>query len=582
MKNSKITLGISDSHDSGACFFIGDKLVYAVSEERLNRKKNYSGFPFLSISEGLKFLKIKPEDINNIACAGISRFIDEITTNNNLKNQDGTINKKFIIISFLSKFIFFQKIFKSKIFFFFNTVTQFLFSKKRCNEIRANLKKININIKNINLYDHHDCHVFSAYCSSTFNNALIFSNDGMGDGVCSKVFFIKKNKAFCLKVNSFYNSLGMLYGYATDICGFKKNHHAGKTTSLSAHGSPNETFKIFSKYFEWNEKKGIYLNNGPVFLECLTNLKKDLIKFKKEDIAAGIQKITDIAIINQVKFFTKAFKTRNICFTGGLHANVLTNLRVSENFPRKKIFVYPAMADTGLPVGAACLDIKRRTKKIIKIRLNNYYLGSKFSDSEIKKFLIEKYIKFDTPKNLNSIIAKYLYNNKIVGRFSGKFEFGPRALGNRSILYNAKSFKINRLLNKRLKRTETMPFAPVILDKFSKNYIKNYNKNNIDSYKNMTMCCHASNLCKKNSPGAVHIDGTLRPQVLTKKYNPEYYDLLLKYYKLTKIPLLINTSFNLHEEPIVTSPEQAYRSFVESKIDAHVLNKYLILKKNNA
>jgi carbamoyltransferase len=98
----------------------------------------------------------------------------------------------------------------------------------------------------------------------------------------------------------------------------------------------------------------------------------------------------------------------------------------------------------------------------------------------------------------------------------------------------------------------------------------------------MTMCCHASNLCKKNSPGAVHIDGTLRPQVLTKKYNPEYYDLLLKYYKLTKIPLLINTSFNLHEEPIVTSPEQAYRSFVESKIDALVLNKYLILKKNNA
>jgi len=157
-------------------------------------------------------------------------------------------------------------------------------------------------------------------------------------------------------------------------------------------------------------------------------------------------------------------------------------------------------------------------------------------------------------------------------------EYGPRALGNRSILYNAKDKKTNKWLNKKLNRTDTMPFAPVILNEYKSSYIEKYNKNNFNSFQNMTMCCHSTDLCKKKAPAAIHIDGTIRPQILKKNANPKYYEILKEYYNLSKIPLLINTSFNLHEQPIVSTPQQAYKSFCSSKLDVLILNSFIILK----
>ncbi len=576
-RKRKIVLALSDSHDAGVCIAIDGKIVFAINEERLSRKKNHQGFPYLSIEEGLNACNIKKSNIDNIAVAGESRLTNNITTNNNLRNDDGSINIIFQIIGFLSNFSIIKKFFKSELFLKFYKLVQTLQKNKRRSEIKRQFNKIDIFPTNISFYDHHDCHVFSAYSCSGFKDALVVSNDGMGDGLCSKIYNIKNNKSICLSKNTFYNSLAMVYGYASYLCGFKKNHHAGKTTGLSANGNYKKTYNIFRKYINWNNKIGNYENTKTVFTSSLLNLKKDLSRFNKKDIAAGIQKLTDSIILDQIKFYLKKTNAKNICLVGGLHANVLTNMRIADKFPNKQIFVFPAMHDGGLATGAAYLELKKKKEKI-NFKIKNYYLGNEYTDKDILIFLEKNKIKFKKPKNLSKFVASLLLKNKIISRFAGRMEYGPRALGNRSILYNAKDKKTNKWLNKKLNRTDTMPFAPVILDEFKKIYVKNYNNNNINSLQNMTICSHSTDICKKRAPAAVHVDGTIRPQIIKKKANPEYYNILKDYYKLSKIPLLINTSFNLHEQPIVSTPEQAYRSFRLSKLDALVLNKFIILK----
>ena len=576
-KKKKIVLALSDSHDAGICITINDKIAFAINEERLSRKKNHQGFPYLSIEEGLIICKIKKSDIDVVAVAGKSRLTNNITTNNNLKNEDGDINIIFIIIGFFSNFFLIKKFFKSNFFLKSYKLLQKFKMKDRETEIIKKLNKINIFPSNISFYDHHDCHIFSAYSCSGFKDALVISNDGMGDGLCSKIYNIKNNKSQCLSENSFYNSLAMVYGYASYLCGFKKNHHAGKTTGLSSHGKNKNTYNILKKYIIWNNKIGVYENKKTVFTSSLKNLTKDLSKFCKRDIAAGIQKLTDNIILDQVKFYLEKTNAKNICLVGGLHANVLTNMRIADKFPNKKIFVFPAMHDGGLATGAAYLKIKKDNKKF-NFDLKNYYLGNEFTDKDILNFLEKNKIKFTKPKKLSKTVASLLIKNKIISRFVGKMEYGPRALGNRSILYNAKDKKTNKWLNKKLNRTDTMPFAPVILNEYKSSYIEKYNKNNFNSFQNMTMCCHSTDLCKKKAPAAIHIDGTIRPQILKKNANPKYYEILKEYYNLSKIPLLINTSFNLHEQPIVSTPQQAYKSFCSSKLDVLILNSFIILK----
>jgi carbamoyltransferase len=314
MKINNYILGISDSHESGICLIKNNKVLFAINEERISRLKNDQSFPEKSIMLALEKLKIKAQDINTVCVAGISRESDNIPTNNNLTDSFNKIPLQISIIGKLSNYLIFKKFFKSIFFFYLLKIFFRIKLIKRKFLIKKKLKNLNIDSKNIFFFDHHLCHIFSAFASSKFNNSLIISNDGMGDGLCNRVLFIKRNKLTFLSKNSFYNSLAMIYGYCSYLCGFKKNHHNGKTTGISAMGNGREVFEILNKIIKWNKKKGIYENKEGVFTSSFDKIKNLVKKFNKFEIANGIQNLTDSIIIKQTGYFLKKLNTNNLCY----------------------------------------------------------------------------------------------------------------------------------------------------------------------------------------------------------------------------------------------------------------------------
>ena len=298
-----------------------------------------------------------------------------------------------------------------------------------------------------------------------------------------------------------------------------------------------------------------------------------LKKYSKKDIAAATQKRLEDEVVKYVESIdNKSFK---LALAGGVFANVKLNQKILEINKVKDIYIFPNMGDGGLSTGAAALC--HASKKNFKHKIKNVYSGPSYSNEEIRKELLKFNLKYTYGKNLNKIVANEIYKNKIVGIFQGKMEFGPRALGNRSIFVSAKHNKINLSLNKKLGRTEFMPFAPITLEKYATKMYLNYKKGKQAS-KFMTLTYNCTDKMKRISPATVHIDGTARPQIMNSKYNPKIYNLLEEYCKISKIPNLINTSFNMHEEPIVCSPSDAIRGFLRSNIDFLYIGDYLVKK----
>ena len=584
MKNSNLILGITDSLDCGATITKGNKILCSINEERINRKKLCHGFPKESILKALEISKAKSESIKIVAIAGISRISKDLTPYNNLlpennNNRKNLISKIVNVMSSLSKYSVFRTIFRSDLFLFFlRNIFYKIFFIFRKRDILNQLDKININPDKIYFYDHHDCHIFSAYSLSPYKKALVVSNDGFGDGLCSKSNYISIKKNINLSKNTFYNSLGLIYGYCSDLCGYKKVHHNGKTTGIAMLGDGKKAEKELNKILYFDHKDGNYINNSSIFRGTYLDVKRKLKKFSKYQIANAIQSLTNKLIFKQVEFLIKKVKTNNICLTGGVHANVAANGFLRNKLKNKNFYVFPHMGDGGLAVGACALAYFQLNNKNVKYKNDNIYLGDKFSNEMILDKLLESKLKFKKVKKLSKKIARYLADNKIVAVYNGKMEFGPRALGNRSILANASDERINEKLNKKLSRTETMPFAPVILEKFASKMINNYRVDDIASCQYMTMCVDASMYMKKVAPGAVAKDGTIRPQLIKKKANKLLYNILSEYYKITKVPSIINTSFNLHEEPIVRTPSEAIKSFKISKLDVLIMGDYILEK----
>ena len=323
------------------------------------------------------------------------------------------------------------------------------------------------------------------------------------------------------------------------------------------------------KCFKGNFEKGLYQSgfDNP-------NIKFLIKKFSPEDIAAASQKRIEDVIIEFIKDNIK--EDTKIALAGGVFSNVKINQKISELKNIKDIFIYPNMGDGGLAVGCAILSYNKH-KKFLPRNTESMYLGPKFSNSlilkEIKKNRL-KYIKIRYPEKF---VAKKLLEGFVVACFQGRMEFGPRSLGNRSILVSAADKSVNEWLNTKLKRTEFMPFAPITLKRYANKMYKNLSKKKLAS-KFMTITTECTKEAIKISPAAVHIDNTARPQIITIKDNKKIYNILNEYYKISKIPNLINTSFNVHEEPIVCSPDDAVRAFKTSKLDYLYIEDYIIYK----
>ena len=555
-------LGISNTKDSGACLIIDGKLVAAVNEERLNREKLTREFPEKSIQWIFKEFKLKNQDIDAIAFGtwkGIEvdflpNYIDEI-----LEKATNSKNKKIIQDKFWGSA---------------------MSDKESLENLKKGIKKMKLNKIPHYFCNHHLAHAYTAFCYSPFKRGLVITLDGRGDFQSGSVTKWKRGKEpEIIKNESELDSLGTFYGWITRYLGFVPDRHEGKITGLAASGNPKKCIHIFKKIFKTKNGK-IISNVGDLFAPYmkadLPKLEKALKKFSKQDIAAAAQKIVEDIVVDYAKYYLKKTKETNLAVSGGIFANVLVNMRLREIDCVKEFFVFPHMGDGGICAGAAAFVSELHEERVHPI--SSVYLGPSFSEKDCKTEIKKSGLRYEKPKNIQKEIAKFLDNGSVIGLFQGKMEYGPRALGNRSIIVKATNKNINESLNKRLSRTEFMPFAPITLEKFAKKNYKNWSKNSHSSYY-MTSCYSCTEKLEKSSSAVVHIDKTARPQIVSKKNNPMLSKILEEYYKISKIPNLINTSFNLHEEPIVLNPKQALKLLKKNGIDILAIPPFLVFNK---
>ena len=560
-----IVLGINYLSESSVCLIKNNKLIYALSEERLNRKKNWYGIPYLSINKLLRDCKIKISEIDYFATHGLAAINNDVPNIRDFETKIIKINN-----SNLSK--------KNKI-SLIKKINERKMHEKKVTQFRTNkiIKELQKKYKKLKVYDHHKSHAASAYFFSNFKECYSLTIDGWGDNASSKLFYCKGGKIEECRRTSTIDSLGYFYGSITKLLGFTPHKHEGKVLGLAAFSNPEIAYREISKLicfnrktknFEGSTEKGIYL---PSFDNDRLNYL--LKKFSKSEIAAATQKRLEDVVLDYIKSISK--KKIDLALAGGVFSNVKLNQKISELSSIKNIYVFPNMGDGGLAVGAAALCLEEN-KKIKKFKSKDMYLGplkiEKISSKRERTLKIKK-IKISQLK-LYDYIGKLLHDNKVIALVNNRMEFGPRALCNRSIICSAEKKEINKELNKKLRRTEFMPFAPVIEKKSYNKYFYRSEKKHVNTY-NMTITVKCKKITKNRAPAVVHIDNTARPQVVDINSNKNIFKILKSYKKYSKVPILINTSLNVHEEPIVCDYNDAIRAFKSSRLDFLLLNNCL-------
>jgi carbamoyltransferase len=363
--------------------------------------------------------------------------------------------------------------------------------------------------------------------------------------------------------------LGLFYAQVTEALGFKPTRHEGKIVGLAAYGKASVLFD--EVYRRFNETDSSYTYVSSLNMKYCVDLAK---KYQREDISAAYQAVLERVVTNMVAKYIKKYQQKNIVLAGGVTANVKLNQRIFEIKGIENIFIYPNMGDGGTGAGAALYCASILNEKMKPYKLRDVYFGPSFSDEEIKDVLDREGLRYRYSSTIEKDIAGLLSQGKVVARFNGAMEYGPRALGNRSILYHSKDPSVNKWLNKKLDRTEFMPFAPATLYEFREKCYEGV-KGAEHAATFMTITFDCTDYMKKVSPAAIHIDGTARPQLVSEDINPSFYRIIKEYHKITGIPSIINTSYNMHEEPIVCTPFDAVRAFKLGDLDYLAIGNYM-------
>ncbi len=579
-------LGISDSHDAGAAVVKDGKIIAAVSEERLCREKGAYGFPFKSIPAVLKIAGITAKDIEYVIKGGnpYPYIYSSYNTTRNRHNRflpEIKLDEMYNLSIFHKLFINYikeRKVYSSQELQSFSRMVKV---NNRSSELTKNsLRKLGLN-KDVYFLDHHYCHLASAFYTSGFDKALVFSLDFSGDNKSGMVGIGNRNKIDVVEALDAQNSVGCFYGFVTKGLGFKLNRHEGKIVGLAAYGNPEKLYSTFKKFI-WHSKSRIIVRQRYKLLSLVGQFEKKDAKH----VAAAAQRLLEEVTVAWIKYFIDKHKLSNIILTGGVFANVKLNQRIHEIKAVKNVWVFPNMGDGGLGAGAALELYHRRNNASNNstttktYQLENVYLGQDYSDEVIERQLKRYKLTYQHHKNIEKEIAALISKKKVVARCDGAMEFGPRALGNRTIMYEAKDPEVNKWLNERLKRTEFMPFAPATLFEDREKCYKNV-AGAEHSAEFMTITFDCTDFMRKNSPAAVHVDNTARPQLVRKEVNPSFYKVIQEYKKITGIPTVINTSFNMHEEPIVCTPSDAIRSFLQGNLDYLAIGNFLVRNKKN-
>jgi len=604
-------LGISPLDKDATISIVEDgKILYAAGEERFTRVKQQDGFPHKALENALAYTNTSIDEIDQVAYAftdiqgekkiidknirSEAQFIDTFQPENlsallaeaNRKKHDyndaihGLKNPN-------------EKMEKGCLhnFFYKMAGTNSRFSRAAAkrgskhwrdtavaslqhwqNDLEKGLSQYGLDTK-LKRMDHHMTHAANSFITSGYERALCITLDGYGTGLAGSVSEAVNGKIRRLHGINYPSSLGTLYEHVTSSLGFKPSRHEGKIVGLASYGDPDVLSDILLSHID--ETDGdfqIYGSNNIYLSRYLA------AHFSKIDVAAAYQHVLEVVAVKFIKHWVKKTGIDTVVLSGGVTANVKLNQRIFEIDEVKNIFVYPNMGDGGCGSGAA---MYQSWDGKMEESISNAYFGPDFTDEEIVTELKANGLEFTQPDHLAQEVAKMIFDGSVVARFDGRMEYGPRALGNRSIMYHAQEPEVNQWLNKRLGRTEFMPFAPVTLYEAREKYFFNI-KGAEHTAEFMTITFDCTDQMKKDCPAAVHVDGTARPQLIRREVNPGYYDIVKEYEKLSGISSLINTSFNMHEEPIVCNPHDAIRAFLDGNLDVLAIGPYLVKSPTSA
>jgi len=561
-----IYLGLHNSFQSGAALIIDNKIVGAVTEERLCREKDFHGWPERSIKYLLNLGDISIQDVDKIVYGMVTSVTPDQET---LTALLAKITKCCAINPELEKK------------YFERVESEMQWNEIHLKRLEEWMAKNSLKDK-IEFVDHHYSHAAGGYYTSPFKNAMVFTFDGKGNFRSGSVGIGNGDE---LKIVDFYttfDSFGYFFGNITKALGFKPNRHEGKISALAAYGDAEKFNHIIDQIIRFKDEK-FELQMGKYYLPWLVgesdlpDLYEEIKKNSKEDVAAAAQSFLEKTITKYVDKCIKKYNNSeptNIVLSGGVFSNIKLNQKIRQMENVSSVFVQPAMGDMGIPLGS-CLAQMAKDGNPYKNFLNNMSLGPSFSNKEIKKILDKKNIVYKELNNIAKEVVDCINSSNVVGFFNGRMEFGPRALCNRSILYHCRDKDINIWLNKRLERTDFMPFAPVTTEELAEKCFIDWSTED-RSGDFMTMTYNVSKIFADICPAAVHIDGTARPQIVRKNDNALMHNIITQYHNLTGELALINTSFNNHEDPIVCDVYDALNSFENKNVDVLIIEKFKV------
>ena len=595
----KIILGISAFyHDSAATILVDGKIIAAAQEERFTRKKHDASYPFNAIEFVLNFTKIKLNDVDQI-------------------------------IFFEKPFLKFERLLETYVAFAPRGFKSFcmampvwlkdkLFQKKMLfNELKRHDDNFNDN-KKIFFSDHHLSHAASAFFPSPFEEAVVLTADGVGEWATTTVAIGKENNLEIKKEIHFPHSLGLLYSAFTYYTGFKVNSGEYKLMGLAPYGDPiyedkiknnlidikeDGSFHLDQSYF--NYATGLTMTNKKfdnLFGQKVRDAKHEKLTQFHMDIAASVQKVTEDVMIKLIKSLKEEFNLPNLCLAGGVALNCVANGKILKEKIFDNIWIQPAAGDAGGSLGAALalwhIDQNNPRKVDHNDSMQGSYLGPEYSQKEIEEHLDKAGAKYEIFKDeeLLDKTATDLSKEEAIGWFQGRMEFGPRALGGRSILGDPRSEKMQKNLNLKVKYRESFrPFAPSILKEDLSEWfdldvdspymlmVSNINKDKTikmtEDQKNL-FGIDKLNIKRSEIPAVTHVDYSARIQTVHKETNEKYFRLIEKFKEKTNCPILVNTSFNVRGEPIVNTPLDAFNCFMGTDLDKLIIGN-CYLNKNN-
>lgn len=573
MKIIGITSDKVKIHDNSVALLEDGKILFAEAQERLSRKKHDGNFPNLVIQEALNLTGNKIKDIDYFVTADPKPSL--------FKTLLSTL--QYIPTTGLDTF-------------FEQVVERFKFRRNKEDlELVRSFNELKIPQNKIIDVSHYLAHGATAYYFSPFRECLVVTMDGYGldsdsKPLSGKIYLGEGGRLTQLEDIPVHGSLGLYYGAVTIALGFKLNDGEGKTMGLAAYGNPQKSIKQITTFFpafkngHWTVRKSIFdilnISRTEVFIKSKTYkfLIKLIARYGRENVAAGAQEVFEKQLENYFKYLAMKYQIKKVSAAGGIFLNMKANMRLLQNKIIDELFVYPNPGDSGTAIGASVAGFLIKKGKFPQREIKNTNLGRAYSEAEIKQALMKT--KGITYKKLGKDLAKFtagrLNQGKVLGWFQGRGEWGPRALGQRSVIADPRKLATKNRINAILKGREWfMPFAPSILEERASDYLVNLRKAPF-----MIIGDDVTKLGLKELRAIVHVDGTVRPHIVSKKVQPLYYQVIKEFEKLTGVGVILNTSFNKHGLPIVYSPQDALNHLLWGAIDELVIGQFHVVRKN--